>query len=218
MAPGFHLSLPNMRYLIIVLVAGMVATFVQAADAPRKEPTRHEKVYYFEHQLIPHWIFQSKGAFFNDLLAGRTGRLITAAVDNVDEEFAKAMEVELVANQDAVLITFMEPVEPPECYRALVIRKGETFQYVTLEKTEDILQTGVKSVIGEWTAKGSHLNRGPQKYTGAHRFLISVLGPKMGGYVLVKRELQVLEVPVRMESVGPPSLNSIREIGERGRK
>ena len=99
----------------------------------------------------------------------------TAAAKLIDEDFSKAIVAQTVSDGSAVLLSFPKPVEAPECYFVLVIKTEESFRYVTLEMTEDILDMGFKSVIGEWTAEGSHLNLGVRKYIDLESFLNEAL-------------------------------------------
>jgi len=59
-----------------------------------------------------------------------------------------------------VVISFAPPAETTECFFVFVAKRGEGFRYITFEKSEDILNEGLKTCIGEWTADGNHLNFG----------------------------------------------------------
>ena len=171
---------PIMRKLAAVLVATLLCSVLFSSDDQREPPSRHQKVYHLQHRLLPRWTFGSEGAFFADAAAGYLKQMRDVAAELIDEDFSKAIVAQTVSDGQAVLLSFPAPVEPPECYFVLVIRAGDSFRYVTLEMTEDILGMGSKSVVGEWTSEGSHRNLGPRKYIDLESFLKEVLEEKKG--------------------------------------
>lgn len=164
-----------LRAITGVVLGLLLGSPARAADEPKEEPTRHDKVYFLQHRLLPRWTFESEGAFFADAAAGEVTQLTDAAAKLVDEAFAKGVAVSRVAGGEGVLISFPPPAEPPECYFVLIVRREKTFEYITLERTEDILGRGAKSVVGAWTREGSHLNHGSRTYSDAGSFLAEVL-------------------------------------------
>ena len=138
------------------------------------EPTFHQKVYYFEHQLLPEWTHQTKGEFFSDLSKGKLDRITEAATDIVGKDFAQKLSVRTLPGSSRVLIKFEEPGEPPLCFFALVEKRGDAFRYFTLERTEDIFEDGTRSVFGEWDGQGAHMNLGTRKYSDEEHFLADI--------------------------------------------
>ncbi|MFI5335901.1 MAG: hypothetical protein ACHQ5A_03910 [Opitutales bacterium] len=148
----------------------------QSAPAEQKpaELTPLQRHYYFEHQLLPRWTHGSKGAFYADLVQGRTERLIEAATEIVGREFAAALKVRPLTAPEGVLLVFPRPDEVPECFAAAVLRDGDGFRYFTLEKGEDIMKDGTKAFLCEWRkqeGKPFHANLGPRHYDDAEKFV-----------------------------------------------
>ncbi len=135
-----------------------------AADAAAEPaaPTRHSRVYYFQHRLLPQWTFGSDGAFFTDLRDGHWERLREAAADIVDADFADALTVTALRDGAAMLIAFDAPQEAPENHFCFIAPTGEPGEFVfyTLEKTVEMFADSPPVVFGEWTAEGSHRNHG----------------------------------------------------------
>jgi hypothetical protein len=160
--------------LFCLLWATITAASPVTVAADEKKPeelTISQRTYYFEHRLLPKWTHGSKGAFFADLRSGDTARIKAAAAEIVGKEFADKLTVRPLPDSRRVLLTFQAPSEPPLCFFAIIEKDGEVFHYITLELTEDILSDGTKSVVGEWSVDGGHLNRGGRKYSDADSFL-----------------------------------------------
>ena len=163
--------------LFSLLWAVVAATLPVTVTADEKKPeqlTISQRTYYFEHRLLPKWTHGSKGAFFADLCSGGTTRLKAAAAEIVGKEFADKLIVRPLPGTQQVLLTFQAPSESPLCFFAIIEKTGETFHYITLELTEDILGDGTKSVVGEWSVDGGHLNRGGRKYSDVDSFLAEI--------------------------------------------
>jgi len=166
-----------MKTVLFVSIAWALALGVSRAPAESSpgekpaEPTQHQKVYYFEHQLLPKWVHKSDGAFFEDLASGATGRLSAAATKIVGKPFADALHVRVIEKDRVVLLTFAKPGQPPECFYAALIKNGTTYRYLTLEADEDITGQGVKAFYCEWTSEGSHSDFGPRRYDDEASFL-----------------------------------------------
>ena len=143
----------------------------EAKPETKREPTLHDKVYRFEHRLLGQWVHGSKGAFFAELLTGDSKVMRGAATSIVGEEFAQKIVVRALPEKERVLLTLAPPGEPPECFCALVVKVGEGYRYLTLEKTHDLFKNGFQAVVGEWIAEGTHRNFGPRKYADAEQFL-----------------------------------------------
>lgn len=164
--------------LPILVLAGFVALlgFAPAASAAepaagQPEPSARDRRYYFEHRLLPKWTHQSGGAFFRDLAANKAGQMLEAAAEIVGREYADSLKVRLLDDPDRILISFLEPQDIALCYHVLLVRLDGAFRFITLEMTEDLLGNGAKSVLGEWTAEGGHLNYGERTYSDGNSFL-----------------------------------------------
>ncbi len=163
-----------MRILALLLAGGVAAATAVAEPGPstgKTEPSPRDRRYYFEHRLLPNWTHKSDGIFFRDLRSRAIQKLLDVAADIVGEDYADKIQVRPLEDENRVLISFPEPRELALCYHVLIVREGGSFRIITLEKTEDILGTGVKGVVGEWTAEGSHRNFGPRDYSDGDSFV-----------------------------------------------
>lgn len=138
--------------------------------ASGRHPTLHDKVYHFEHRLLPGWTYKSQGEFFTDLQKGQWERMKAAAKEIVGQDFADQLVVKTVSDS-RVLIGFAKPKEMAECYFVLIVKEGESFRFFTLELTEDLFGDGSKTVVGGWSEDGGHSNFGSRKYDDQHHFL-----------------------------------------------
>lgn len=154
---------------------------LRAVEETEAEPTPHQRVYYFEHTLLPKWTHHSNGVFFAHLSQNSLAPLLEAATEIVGAEFAQQLVVRVLPDANRILLTFQAPRDPPLCFFALVEKDGAAFRYLTLEKTEDFLGNGTKSVVGEWTADGRHLNQGPRLYDDEASFLAELAAGKKEG-------------------------------------
>jgi hypothetical protein len=138
------------------------------------EPTRHDKVYYFQHRLIPDWLYNSEGLFFEDLTDDYSPQLISVAEEIVDAEFAAQLKVEFVPRKNAALFIFEQPNSPPNCYFAIAQKLEDGFRYTTYESTMPF-GDDVYGVVGGWNENGDHLNMGARTYSTKLDFLMDVL-------------------------------------------
>lgn len=146
-----------------------VAIETPVAASPAEE-TSTPDTYALHHHVFPDLFFKTDGQFFASLHAGEFERLHQIIAEKYGQAYSKAMRMKSVSQPDIVFITFAEPARPPLCYHIALVRLGETYLYLTLEKSEDILSTGVKSAFCGWTADGNHLNYGARKYTSLNEF------------------------------------------------
>ncbi len=137
-------------------------------------PSERDRIYYFQHKILPQWTYQSGGAFFRDLKSGTIERLRAAARDLVGEAFAREMKLEAKSREHAVLIIFPPPKEPALCYAAAVVQLDVGYAYYTLELTEDIMNTGARTVLGSWSEDGAHRNHGTRTHADPAEFLKEV--------------------------------------------
>src|SRR5579862_539847 len=168
---------PRRFFLIVLsLIGGMAfaprpARAEAPADPSQAKPTAHDRVYYFEHKIVPAWVHKSEGAFYSDLEHGETKQLFETAMEIVGKDFADGIKIRKIDKPDGVLITFPKPREAPECFFAAILKDGSAYHYVTLELGEDMMGDGSKTFLCEWASDGSHLDFGPRKYDDEARFL-----------------------------------------------
>ncbi|HQF39738.1 MAG TPA: hypothetical protein PK322_11530 [Opitutaceae bacterium] len=159
-----------------ILAADPVAPAPPAPPAAAEEPTPHQKLYYFEHRLLPKWTHGTQGAFFEDLLAGKVERLQEAAREIVGPEFAAALTVEVVEAPAGVLVTFAAPAERGDCYFAFIAKVGEGYRFFTYEKAMSITGRDIEACIAEWGEDGGHRNFGFRSDKAREEFLKAVAG------------------------------------------
>ena len=142
-------------------------------DEHLDEKPRHDKVYYFQHTVLPAILFASDGAFFTDLKNGDY-KIINFAKDVIDDDFSKAMDIQPVRNMDAYTITFQEPKEHPECYYALIIKDGDDYLYYTLERGVDLSGAGAPRVLCQWEQDERHIKHGVRDCEDLESFVQAV--------------------------------------------
>jgi hypothetical protein len=167
-----NISKTTRIFLLLLLSFQASATYSAGEESvPPKEITIHQKIYNFQHRLLPRWTHQSGGAFFNDLVQDRPEILLMAATEMVGEEFARNISIKKYKDPEAVLLTFPPPKESPACYFIYIAKTKDGFEFYTYEKTVDLFKKGDKGVVGEWSANKGHLNFGPRKYEDAESFV-----------------------------------------------
>jgi hypothetical protein len=164
-------------FLIALSLIGSVAFSprLALAEAPaspsQPEPTAHQRIYYFEHKILPAWVHKSEGAFYSDLGHGETQQLTDTATRVIGKDFANGIKIRKIDKPDGFLIAFPKPKEAPECFFAAVLKDGSEYHYVTLELGEDIVGDGAKTFLCEWASDGRHLDYGPRKFDDEAHFL-----------------------------------------------
>ena len=170
----------KLRCWLLLPLLALASCPIIAADSPApaatEEPTPHQKLYYFEHRLLPKWAHRTQGAFYADLLAGRVERLQEAARAIVGLEHAGALTVEAVAAPAGILLTFAAPAERGDCYFAFVAKVGEGYRYFTYEKAMSITGQDIAACVGEWGEDGGHRNFGFRKEKAREEFLQAIAG------------------------------------------
>jgi hypothetical protein len=161
--------------LFVILHIGGCAT-PEGTGNRGSAPSLHDRIYFFEHRLLPRWTHGTNGAFFDELMTDRTEKLIAAATETVGEEFARGITIRKFPERKAVFLSFPKPKAPPGCFFVYIAWAENGFQYYTYEKTFDIAQVGNKGVVGVWSADGKHGNEGPRKYEDADSFLTEMQG------------------------------------------
>ena len=141
------------------------------ADPSQAKAAVHDRVYYFEHKILPAWVHKSEGAFYADLVQGDTKKLTEAATEIIGKDFADGIKIRKIDKSDGVLITFPKPKEAPECFFAAVLKDGSAYHYVTLELGENLLNDGTQTFFCERASNGSHLDFGPRKFADEAHFL-----------------------------------------------
>lgn len=163
-----------------IVAASEVSTDVATSDTqesgekPVDEPPRHQKVYFFQHKLIPQWLFESDDAFYFDLSNGYFSGIYQIAEEYIDTAFSDALEIRYFPDEDAVLFIFQEPNSPPNCFFALIAKDEGSYRYITYESTMP-LNDGVVGVVGGWNVRGDHLNYGARAYRTSSEFVEDVL-------------------------------------------
>jgi len=142
----------------------------ESAVSPEK-PSMHQRIYSFQHRLLPKWTHESKGVFFDDLMQGNTGKLMEAAAKMVGEDFSKKIEIWKYPEAKGVLLVFPTPNETLECFFIYIVKTKDGFRFYTYEKTSDLFGDGDKGVVGEWTANGRHNNFDSRKYDDVESFV-----------------------------------------------
>lgn len=168
--------------LMVALLAACAATPpIQPSDfepeAAEEELTEHDRIYYYQHRLLPMWLHDSDGAFFNDLKAGELEHLLNAAAEIIDPEYANAIEVQPLLEQNAALILFPEPKTALLCYFVLVRELDEGYAYYTYERVIDN-DRGIVGIVGAWDSEESRYNLGPRAYRDAASFVEDLLGER----------------------------------------
>jgi hypothetical protein len=163
--------------LFFITIITVPATRCTGAEQPSatqgKQPERNDLVYTLHHQIIPGILFSDKGTlFFNDLFTGKTGQFVKIVEEPLGKAYASGMKfkAEHRPDFDIVLISFPEPLAEPQNYHAALVRTNGAFRYITLEKGNDIGNTGMKTFLCEWSAEYNHKNYGPRKYTDLASF------------------------------------------------
>lgn len=156
-------------------------------SAENEDVPKSDGIYYFQHQLLPKWTFNSEGEFFSDLHSGEIQFLEAVATDIVSSDYARELSVNVV-DSHTVLITFPEPKTFPHCYYALVIQRESGYEYITYEKTMTLGDDAVVGVVGGWSAQGTHQNLGARTYSSAQDFVYDVTGKRIGNELLRFRE------------------------------
>ena len=162
---------------MVVLLSTAVGQ-TMAYGEEKAEPSHHDRIYYFQHRLLPDWVHNSNGQFFSDLESGIHSKILDAAKEIVDVEFSEALRIESIPEKKAHLITFQTPIETPECFFILIKKEDKGFAFYTLEKSFDLFGKGYQSVVGMWTPEGVHLNLGERKYITLDEFLDEILSKK----------------------------------------
>jgi hypothetical protein len=169
----------GISFFWLALLAINSCTCLASQEDQRPEPTPHQKIYFFQHKLIPEWTHRTNGAFFGDLSNGRHQRLLDIAAEIVSPEFSNGISIKPYPKVGGLLISFPTPVEPPECYFIYIHKdpKKHAFSLFTYEKTRDPFGRGNKGVVGSWSADGEHGNHGSRTYEDAGSFVTEMQGP-----------------------------------------
>ncbi|MFT3867747.1 MAG: hypothetical protein QM715_04525 [Nibricoccus sp.] len=152
-------------------VEPIIPAEVQKLNKTQVEPAvAAPDAYSLQHRVFPDLLFKTEGQFFASLHGGEFERLREIIAENYGAAYSKAMRMKSVSQPDIVFITFPEPARAPLCYHVALIKKDTTFTYLALEKSDDLLGTGIKSAFCGWTADGSHVNYGDRTYTSLTDF------------------------------------------------
>jgi hypothetical protein len=144
----------------------------------QQEPSLNDRIYYFQHRLLPGWTFKSNGAFFKDIMSGDSSKIKAAASKIISPEYAEKISVKPIRESNGVLITFPEPENVPDCYFVLIRQVDNKYMYITYEKTMNIADEGFAGAVCGWSSEGTHSNYGFQKYTDPESFISDALKVK----------------------------------------
>jgi hypothetical protein len=134
-----------------------------------------KRIYYFQHKLIPKWVFESDGEFYFDLYNRNVERLLDAAAEIISPEYAKEIKINPLVDQNAVSISFSEPDSMANCYFVLVQKTESGYSYYTYEKTFQFDNEDFVGVVGGWDSEGNHSNFGSRSYKTEQEFVADVL-------------------------------------------
>jgi hypothetical protein len=170
------MRLNTLKVVLVLLAMIQIGWLISAEciEGASTEPTMHDRIYFFEHRLLPQWTHKTKGAFFDDLMNDRTEKMKSAAVEIVGEEFWKGITIRKFNERKAVLLIFPIPKETPEYYFVYIASTENGYKYFTYEKTFDLQGTGNKGVVGAWSMDGSHINMGARKYEDVDSFISEI--------------------------------------------
>lgn len=160
--------------ILLLAFSGALVAATPGTETVPQEPTTHQKIYSFQHRILPKWTHQTNGAFYNDLREGLPAQLVEAATEIAGQDFAKQMAVTNVATPEGVLVTFSQPLDAPLCFFVFIMKTEQGFRYLTLEKSMDIAEDGTKSALCEWAKEGRHMNYGSRNYTDSKSFLADI--------------------------------------------
>lgn len=161
------------------LLIGCSATEVKDVKEPEKNEASEvpiaKRIYYFQHNLIRDWLFESDGEFFFDMKNGDVDYLIQAAAEIVNPEYADEIYITPIAGKDAVSIRFPEPNAYANCYYSIIKKDGDVFSYYTYEKTMNFGDESIVGVVGSWDSEGRHSNFGARGYSSEEEFIEDIL-------------------------------------------
>lgn len=163
--------------LWLIFLIGCNATLPDKDQAENQntELSYAKKVYYFQHKLIPQWVFESEGAFFFDLYNRQLEQFMLAAIDLLGEEYASQILVTSLYDNNSILIEFPKPNQFGNCFFALIVKEGDSYSYYTYEKTIKLGNDRIQGFVGGWGVEGGHRNYGPRSYKTSTDFVKDVL-------------------------------------------
>lgn len=133
-----------------------------------------KRIYFFEHQFLPELAYRTNGEFLRDLLGGDTNPLMASASEIVSDEYAKGITVTVVNPESAVLLSFANPKNPPDCFFTYIQGFGDNTVFFTYEKIEPMDGEVMVGMVALWTNLGDHAILGPRDYTDAASFIRDV--------------------------------------------
>ena len=163
-----------------LIFAGCETTSTEeASSAPASNfgtrATQGDGIYYLQHRLLPRWVRQPGGAFFDDLSRGVPQQLVSSATDLVDEDYASQIELTVVEPDQIYVLTFPEPYRSPLCYHVAIVKTEDNLRYYTLEKTAAFGLEDDYAMFCGWS-NGSHLNFGARDYKDLESFANELRG------------------------------------------
>ncbi|MBR9727551.1 hypothetical protein ACFOD0_04435 [Shewanella intestini] len=134
-----------------------------------------KRIYFFQHKILPQWLFESNEQFFADLRLGENEQFFETAAKVVNAAFADNINITPLNDRSAFLITFPAPTASPNCYFVLIKKQGGQFRYYTFEKRFELADGDFFAIVGGWDNKGAHANYGPRRYQTEQAFVADVL-------------------------------------------
>lgn len=165
----------------------IIAVFLSACNSTQRQevsstpmqnevPTS-EKVYFFQHKILPEWTFTTDGKFYEDLLKGDLSHLKMAATEVISSDYAQGISSKIIKDSDSVLIKFPQPKAMSNCFFVLILKNKGEFSFYTYERTMNFGgDDPVIGVVGSWSSEGSHGNLGGRTYSNASDFVSDILG------------------------------------------
>ena len=157
-----------LRSIAFIFFLSFLSNQLNATEIDKKSDVPlKERVYFYQHKLLPHRTHKSDGKFFKDLLNGNYSNLLGSAKRIVSPEYANGISVKKLDQDQGVhgiLLVFPEPKEYAEIYYAFVGRYDSNNFYLTFEKTNDKHNTGAVGVVGAWLSNNGRYSDGPRTY------------------------------------------------------
>ncbi|MEN7972741.1 MAG: hypothetical protein ABFR47_02780 [Verrucomicrobiota bacterium] len=167
------------KLLIFLTTASLFSSAVFGAVVSGKDEesaaTRHDKIYHFEHRLLPGWVHNTEGHFFADLASGIPEPMIDAAKEVDGAEFVKSLKLKSYPAEKAYVIVFQQPAQASECYYAIIKKEAKGYSYYILERGVDLFGVGGDSFVCMWTKDLVHTNLGVREYNDLDSFIKEVI-------------------------------------------
>lgn len=141
------------------------------AEAQQKK-ARHEAIHYYQHTLLPHWMFDYKRNMAANIEKGNINALVDQAHRRVDEHFAKSIVLHASQDKKIYVLEFEKP-EYRGQYFFFAIKKEESgrLYLYSLEQGISLFGVGDASVLFEWRSGEDFSDLGGRDYNDLSSFL-----------------------------------------------